>query len=169
MLTAGEFDWPDGWEDAIPALTRVVLSVCYRRGLSAADADDALQLVLMRITVEAAVRKRHFPTVPELCGWAKKYLLSQLGKQTRRLALLGTPSGIDVATLPDEPDEIAAQEPIGSYLALVEDAREREVLSFRYVDGLKFREAAERLGVSTSLVQKLHDRALEKLRRRLAV
>ncbi len=169
MQSAGDFDWPDRWEAAIPALTRVVLSICYRRGLSAADTEDALQLVLMRITVEAAVRKRHFPTVPELCGWAKLYLLSQLRKQSRRLALLGAPSGIDVATLPAETDGASAQEPIGAYLALVENAREREVLSFRYVDGLKFRETAERLGVSTSLVQKLHDRALEKLRRRLAV
>lgn len=167
MPGAGDFDWPDGWEAVIPALTQRVKSFCHARGMNGPDTDDAVQLVLLRITVEAAVRKRDFSSFPKLSAWTSQFLRSQLGKQNKRKALAKVASGVDVAGLPDKSDNAAAPEPLAEHLSKIDDPRERRVLSLLYLDGMKLREAATELGVSISLVHKLHERALDRLRRRL--
>lgn len=167
--SAGDFDWPDGWEAVIPALTHRVKSFCRARGMNGPDTDDAVQLVLLRMTVEAAVRKRDFTSFLELSAWASQFLRSQLGKQNRRKALANVASGVDVAGLPDKSDDTVAREPLAEHLSKIDDPRERRVLSLLYLDGMKLREAATELGVSISLVHKLHGRALDRLRRRLGV
>lgn len=162
------FAWPDEWEKAIPAVTRLVLSICYRHRLGASDSDDILQITLLRLMIEAESRKRHFNTVALLCGWFGKFARSQIAKRRNRQRRDGVSVGQELSNLPEEPDNRVDPEDFAAYVALLDDPREQEVLKLRYVDGLKLEEIGERLGFSTTQAHNLHQRALEKLRRRLS-
>ncbi len=168
MENEEEFDWPDEWEKAIPAVTRLVVSYYRRRGLSASDADDMLQNLLMRVVIEATARKRHFDSIPLLCGWLRRVLVSQLTKQIERQSKEKVTAGVDVTALPGGADRPTDTEDIADYISLLDDPREREVLTLRYVEGLTLKAIGERLGFSTAQAHKLRDRALETLQQRLS-
>lgn len=169
METDEAFAWPEGWEKAIPAVTRLVQSICRRsRNLSQSDADDILQVALMRLLLEASSRKRHFASLPELCGWVSCFVRSQLNKRGKRRSLEAVARGVSVTTLPDVGDATTDVEDISVYVALLDDPRDRQVLALRYAEGFGFEKIAERLGSSTAQAHKLHERAIEKLRRRLS-
>jgi RNA polymerase sigma factor (sigma-70 family) len=162
------FVWPKDWEKAIPAVTRLVLSVCRRRGLPESDADDMLQVVLLRLMIEATADKRHFASIRLLCGWFRQFLASQLSKREQALSRQKVTRGVDVGTLPDATNQPTEVESMSAYLALLDDPRHHEVISLYYDESLTFQQIADRLGCSQSQVQKLHKAALEQLRRRLA-
>jgi RNA polymerase sigma factor (sigma-70 family) len=168
MESEETFDWPDEWERAIPAVTRLVISYYRRRGLPESDAEDMLQTLLMRVVIEATARKRHFDSIPLLCGWVRRVLVSLLTKHIKRQSKEKVTAGVDVATLPGGADGPTDTEDIAVYIALLEDTREQEVLTLRYVEGMTLEAIGERLGFSTAQAHKLRDRALEKLRRRLS-
>lgn len=162
------FVWPKDWEKAIPAVTRLAVSVCRRRGLPDSDVDDMLQVVLLRLMIEAGARKRQFDSIPLLCGWFRKFLASQLGEREKAQTRGKVTKGVDVSTLPDATDRPTDVDDMSAYLALLDDPRHRDVLSLYYDKSLTFKQIADQLGCSQSQVHKLHHAAIELLRRRLA-
>lgn len=168
MESEEAFDWPDQWEKAIPAVTRLVVSYYGRRGLPASDADDMLQTLLMRVVIEATARKRQFDSIGHLCGWARRVLVSQLTRHIKRQSREKVTAGVDVTTLSGGADGPSDTEDISVYISLLDDPREREVLTLRYVEGMTLEAIGSRLGFSTAQAHNLLKRALEKLRRRLS-
>lgn len=162
------FVWPKDWEKAIPAVTRLAVSVCRRRGLPDSDVDDMLQVVLLRLMIEASARKRQFDSIPLLCGWFRRFLLTQLRRRETVQSREKVAKGLDVSKLPDATDQPTDVESMAAYLALLDDPRHREVLSLYYDESLTFKQIADQLGCSESQAHKLHHAALELLRRRLA-
>ena len=127
-----------------------------------------LQVVLLRLMIEATARKRQFDSIPLLCGWFRRFLLSQLHRRERQQSREKVARGLDVSTLPDETDQATDVGSMSEYLSLLDDPRHREVLSLYYDESLTFRQIADRLGCSESQAHKLLHAALELLRWRLA-
>jgi DNA-directed RNA polymerase specialized sigma24 family protein len=126
-----------------------------------------VQVVLVRVVIEAAARKRHFESIPFLCGFCRKVLLSQLGKREKRRSRERSTPDADLNASPAETDQPKDVEDMLFYLSLLVDARHRTVLSLRYVDGLTFSRIGSQLGCAESQAHKLHESALGELRRRL--
>lgn len=158
------FSWPDDWEKAIPAVTRLVHSFCRRRGLPEADTADLLQCVLTRLLIEATVNTRHFASLAPLCVWLRMFLATQFKRHVQRQSREQATDGLDPATAPGAVEA----EDITPYLQLLDDPREREVLNLCYVEGLTLEKIGQRLGFSTAQAHKLRKRALATLKRRLS-
>ena len=159
------FVWPDRWQCAIPAVKRLVSSICRRYELGPSDVEDMVQTALTRLVIEADARKRHFESVALLCGWVGAYVRSQIrelkGKQNRERPK----ADLEVSS---PRDHGAPSGQIAEYLSLLDEPRHQEVLSLYFDEHLTFSQIADRLGCSRSQVHKLHQAAIELLRRRLA-
>lgn len=161
-------DWPDKWEEAIPAVRRVVVSVCIRLGLSPTDTDDMLQISLLRLMIEASAGKRDFSSIPATCAWFSRFVRSQVRNQRSARARENATSPDAMTAVPAAGEGAAAADDMSNYLSLLDVRREREVMSLRYVEGLGFEAIARRLGFSTTLAHNIHEAALAKLRKRLS-
>ncbi len=161
-------DWPGKWEEAIPAVRRVVVSVCRHLGLSPDDTDDMLQISLLRLMIEASAGKRDFSSIPATCAWFSRFVRSQVRRQRFARSREGQTSADAMTAVPAAGDGTGDADDIMNYLSLLDVRREREVMSLRYVEGLGFKAIAKQLGVSTTLAHNIHRAALAKLRKRLS-
>lgn len=165
------FVWPELWTPAIPEIRRRVKALCAAVGVQASDADDVLQLVLIRVHRATFVprpgeeRIRSFNSVGELAAWARKVARSTLSDlrdkaERRRVSQEVDPVGI-AATNTKDPD----LEPLSKYLELLTSQVEREVVRLRFEEALTQEQIAERLGRSKSYVHDMLHSAINKLRR----
>jgi RNA polymerase sigma factor (sigma-70 family) len=168
------FVWPDVWTPAIPEIARRVKAFCAAAGVQAWDADDVLQLVLIRVHRATFLprpgeeRIRPFASIDKLAAWARAVARSVLAEmrekaERRRLSQEVDPTGL-AATNTKDPD----LEPLSEYLGLLTDPVEREVVRLYFEEALTQEQIAERLGrwKSKSKVNGVLHSAINKLRRR---
>ncbi|HXV77030.1 MAG TPA: sigma-70 family RNA polymerase sigma factor [Candidatus Polarisedimenticolaceae bacterium] len=140
-----------------------------RRVRSAADVDDVLQEIFVRIQrglVSLRDEERFGPWVYRL---ARSAVVDHL-RSTSRHARPGGPGGQEPGTDPDDADRGEAEREMAGYVALflaMLPSPYREALTLTELEGMTQKEAAEMLGISVSGMKSRVQRGRRKLRRAL--
>ena len=155
----------DGEEAALDILysrhSGRVLAFCKKRGLSAEQADDVLQIVFLQV-----FRKKHLYD-PKYKGLAWIYVITRSElKDYRNREIKDFLEWDDSLSQSTEMDPILESKDESAVLLDELKPREQEILKLRYLDELEYEEIASRLNESTSNIRQIVSRSLKFLRRR---
>lgn len=174
MTDADSFDWPDHWLPALDEIRRRVGSICYRWGVDQSTADDVFQATVLKVCEAARDEGRSRPGTGaplrvfdgpgQLVAWASTVAFSVLNDARRKKSAAERPAGDKLPEVPARDDNFAV---LAEYLDLLDDPREREVIRMHYIEGRTLAEIAARLGVSTTRVHQIREKALATTRERL--
>src|ERR1019366_2407111 len=171
MESTDPFNWPDDFDSVAEELKRCVLSVCARRGVQSADADDVVQHVLCKVAIAAADTtggphgdrdlSRRIYVLRYGIRIATNYITEIRRIETRRKASPAT----DPDTLPSKEK---SSEQFTELLDLIDHPLERKAVRLKIVEDCSYQEIAEQMKVSKSqarnLVQRGGKQALRRLR-----
>jgi RNA polymerase sigma-70 factor (ECF subfamily) len=158
------------WSQIVQQHGQLVWTTVYRLVRHDADAADCFQRTFLSALVLSRTEAiRNWPGLLRRLGTARALeLLRQRLRQADRLRpLLAEVAGSSSAP---EPDQAAAVSELSDHLRealAVLDARQAQVFCLICLDGLSYTETAEQLGLTTSHVGVLLNRARHDLRERL--
>ncbi len=137
-----------------------VLAYIKKRGLSAEQADDVLQIVFMQV-----FRKKHLYD-PKYAALAWIYVItrSELKDYKNREIKNHLEWDDKMSQIDDSAPSLEREEEAAALLKEL-GPREQEALRLRYLDELEYDEMARRMKTSNSNIRQLVSRALKSLRR----
>jgi RNA polymerase sigma factor (sigma-70 family) len=151
----------------------IALRVAYLVVRDPSEAEDVTQDAFIKAYRSLDKFRAGAPFRPWLLGIVRNEALNRVRGAKRRhglaLRVANDPVSGDAAPSPEA--EVTSEEERGRLLALIEDLPERyrSVVVLRYLLDLSERETSEILGLAAGTVKSRCSRALERLRRRLAV
>ena len=166
MADGFTFRWPADWEAAFPAIEKRVRSVCYRYDVSRTDAEEIDATVKERLWLETQrfhqVGKPILPTIEHAAAWAgivATRLITRIWKSRKRMPVS---ANVDL-------DSVGIDAPHDDFedsLSGIKDARKRDAVRLKILEGYTLEQIAEQLKVSTATAYNLfHSGAKELLRR----
>ena len=151
----------------------IALRIAYLVVRDPSEAEDVTQDAFIKAYRSLDKFRAGAPFRPWLLGIVRNEALNRVRGAKRRhglaLRVANDPVSGDAAPSPEA--EVTSEEERGRLLALIEDLPERyrSVVVLRYLLDLSERETSEILGLAAGTVKSRCSRALERLRRRLAV
>lgn len=148
----------------VPFLRRICLKACARAGLSASDAEDAVQETLLAIHLKRHTWDPDQALAPWLAAIARNKMFDAARRRGRR-AETDIADFEDVLASPAEADGFEREMDRQGALRLLEQlsARQREAIEAVSIRGESLRDAAKSLGVSEGALRVSVHRGLKAL------
>lgn len=155
MPSDADFVWPDGWEAALPAVTRAVHHVSDRYQVQPADEDEleaeVMYLFWLQTDIFARTGRPTFSSVAGVYGWASTTATRLVIKRWNRRQQRAEVGGEGIGSLAGSVEEADFE----LDLEAIPDTRAREAVRLHVVEGFTFKEIAERLGVAVGTAYNL--------------
>lgn len=168
MSEQGSLDWPGDFIRLLDDIQEAIELLCKKRG-AAREMPDVVQVVVMRLWSNR--ERLRFEKREMLFGYIETAVRHEIPHERARATGRGRMRLMDAASLsevaPAVDDSSADNSSMDELLGLLDDERMREACRLRFVDGLKLKEVANRLGVSLQKAFRLIEQAKEVLRAKL--
>lgn len=168
MSEQGSLDWPGDFIRLLDEIQEWIERLCKSWG-AAREMPDVVQVIVMRLWSNR--ERLRFEKRDMLFGYIETAVRNEIPHERARATARGRMQLLDAASLaeiaPAVEDSSADTSSMDELLELLDDERMREACRLRFVDELKLKEIANRLGVSTSQAFRLIEVAKEVLRSKL--